>query len=78
MTEQHVLAALAEAIGDECGERGMTLSEDMVAADIPGWDSMAHIRIMMNLEARLGTEVDIDKSYRAKTIGDLVRIVLDG
>jgi acyl carrier protein len=75
MTEQDVVDALQQAISDECGAQAH-VGRTTTALEIPGWDSLAHVRIMMNLEARLGTEVDIDKTYRASTIGDLIDLIV--
>jgi acyl carrier protein len=75
MTEQEVINALEQAIKDECGSVG-AFTRTTTALEVPGWDSLAHVRIMMNLEARLGTEIDIDRTYRAATIGDLIDMML--
>jgi acyl carrier protein len=75
MTEQDVFAALQQAISDECGAKS-SFGRATTALEIPGWDSLAHVRIMMNLEARLGAEIDIDKTYRASSIGDLIDLIV--
>jgi acyl carrier protein len=75
MIEQDVIDALQKAISDECGANAH-VERATTALEIPGWDSLAHVRIMMNLEARLGTEIDIDKTYRAATIGDLINLIV--
>lgn len=75
MTRAQALEALKSAIADETGAAVPSLSEQQTAADVPGWDSLGHVRIIMNLEARLGCEVDMDKTYRAATVGDLITLV---
>ena len=47
------------------------------ATKVPGWDSLAHTRIIMNLELRIGTELDMGLSMQAANFGDLVRLVHD-
>ncbi len=76
MNKARIMEALMVAITDECGDAPTALDRECTAADVPGWDSLAHMRIMMNLEARLAIEIDIDRSYRARTIGELVDLVL--
>lgn len=78
MTKDDILAALKAAVADETGNPVPDLSPTMTATEVPGWDSLAHIRIVMNLEARTGAEIDMDKTYRAATIGDLVDLVHGG
>ena len=67
----HVKAAIAEET--EVAED--SISPETTAADVPGWDSLAHVRIMLNIEARAGQPVDIDASYAAATVGELVAIL---
>lgn len=68
---EHVRAAIAE----ETGVAGDSISSDTTAADVEGWDSLAHVRIMLNIEARAGQPVDIDASYAASTVGELIDIL---
>lgn len=67
----HVSAAIAEETGVAADSIGM----DTTAADVEGWDSLAHVRIMLNIEARAGQPVDIDASYAASTVGELIDIL---
>lgn len=76
MTAEQVLDALKAAIADETGSPVPELSPENTAEDVPGWDSLAHVRIIMNLEARLGVQIDMDRTYRAETIGSLMALAL--
>ncbi|WP_416898113.1 MAG: acyl carrier protein [Minwuia sp.] len=67
----HVTAAIAE----ETGAAADSIGPGTTAADVPGWDSLAHVRIMMNIEARAGAAVDIDASYTVETVGELVELL---
>ena len=78
MTRDEIFAALKAAVADETDGSAFDLTFAMTAAEVPGWDSLAHIRIVMNLEARTGAEIDMDKTYRAATIGDLIELVCGG
>ena len=75
MNDETILNTLRQAIADECDNPKVTVTTSTRAIDVPGWDSLAHVRIIMNVEARLGITVDIEKTYRAATIGDLVEIL---
>jgi acyl carrier protein len=67
--------ALQEAVREETGDPAVKVSPGMTADDIPGWDSLAHVRIVMNLEARTGAEIEISDTYKAATVDDLCGIV---
>jgi acyl carrier protein len=76
MDTEGVWLALVEAVREETGNPSVTVSPGMTADDIPGWDSLAHVRIVMNLEARTGAEIEISDTYKAATVDDLCKIVL--
>ncbi|MBN8906989.1 MAG: acyl carrier protein, partial [Rhodospirillales bacterium] len=43
--------------------------------DLPGWDSMLHIAVMVELECRFGITVAPDEVDAMVSVGDLVRMV---
>jgi acyl carrier protein len=64
------------AVREETSDPTVELRPGIRADDIPGWDSLAHVRIVMNIEARVGAEIEISDTYKAATVDDLCRIVL--
>ncbi|MGD9879516.1 MAG: acyl carrier protein [Reyranella sp.] len=75
MNDEEVLATVIDAIGQETGNAPSEITPEMTASDVPGWDSLAHVRILLEIGVKLGVAVDIEKTYRAATIRDLVPIV---
>lgn len=71
-----VWQALQEAVREETDDPAVVVKSGMTANDILGWDSLAHVRIVMNLEVRTGASIDISDTYTAATVDDLCRIVL--
>lgn len=78
MSDDRILTVLADAIRKETGSPSMTIKGDMTASDVPGWDSLAHIRILLDVGATLGISIDIEATYRAATIDDLVLVIKQG
>ena len=76
MNRDGVWQAMVEAVREETGDPNVMIKPGMTADDIPGWDSLAHVRIVMNLEARTGAEIEISDTYKAATVDDLCTIVL--
>lgn len=75
MTDEDILAAVIEIT---CQETRIPLSDiqpEETANDVPGWHSLAHIRILLEIGVKLGVTIDIEKTYGAATIGDLVPII---
>jgi acyl carrier protein len=72
-TEPDLLRLIAETVAAETGARRMRrLDRATRAAQIPGWDSLIHGRIVLALEQRLGLAIDIAQTYECDDIGGLV------
>jgi acyl carrier protein len=70
-----ILAAIQRAIERELGVTSAKITLQTVAADIGGWDSMAHARIVTNVEEALGLTIDMDKAFEVSNVGDLVAVI---
>jgi acyl carrier protein len=75
MTSEDWMNHARAAIAEETGASAEGISLDTTAADVEGWDSLAHVRIMLNIEARAGQPVDIDASYAVATVGELIDLL---
>jgi acyl carrier protein len=77
MSEAMILAAVRAAIREETGDSQTYIGPTTTAADISGWDSLAHGRIMMAIEGKLNFTVDIDRTYGLQNVGELLRLVYE-
>jgi acyl carrier protein len=75
MDDNDILAAIRLAAEEEAEIPPEAIRLDADASTVPGWDSLAHTRIIMNLEARLDVELDMNSTMQAATFGDLVGVV---
>lgn len=75
MKDEEILAVVVAQIRQETDNDDLAITPDMTASDVPGWDSLAHIRILLEIGAKLGVRIDIEQTYRAATIGDLLPII---
>jgi acyl carrier protein len=75
MTRETIRDAVFAAIREEVDEPDLALAETMSAGDVAGWDSLAHVRIVLNIGLRVGQEIDISGTYEAGTIGELIDTV---
>lgn len=57
----------------------LTLDESMTAADVDGWDSLAHINLIVAIEKRLGVRFATVEISRLKNdganVGNLMELV---
>lgn len=75
MTDDEIFAVIRTVVSEETGGSSLEITPEMTADDVPGWDSLAHIRIILEIGSRLGVSIDVEATYRAATIGDLVPLV---
>jgi acyl carrier protein len=75
MTDAEILTKIRSAILEEISAPVETIVPTTRAATVPGWDSLAHTRIIMNLELCLGIVVDMDATYQVADIEGLIAIV---
>lgn len=75
MTHEEIITAIAEAVREETDEPSLEIGPGTTAAQVPGWDSLAHVRIIMNVGVRVGVNIDISTTYLAANVGELATIV---
>ncbi len=56
-------------------ENPVQITVATTAREIPGWDSLAHVRIVLGIEMELEIEVPIDLTYSTESVGELVQLV---
>lgn len=75
MTDSEFLEAIQRAVREETGDPTARIGPETSAVDVPGWDSLAHGRIMLTLEVELGIRIEIDKTYSAAKVSELIPIL---
>ena len=66
--EARIVAIIKRTFGVE----DQVITRDTVAADVPGWDSVAHSNLIMDIETDLGIAFDLDEVFNYQSVGDLV------
>jgi len=75
MNEQEIMAELTTIFREVFGDDRIVLRPDMTAKSIPGWDSFAHLNIIVAAEARLGFSVQSTEIENLQNVGDLVALI---
>ena len=55
----------------------LALTDEMMAADIPGWDSLAHINLMFSIEDAFGVRFAGNELAELANIGALKRYLAE-
>ena len=68
-----VLAGLTDIFRTVFEDRALELNPDMTPDDIPAWDSMTHITLIVEAECRFNVRFDAGEIEQLKSVRELVR-----
>ena len=75
MNEQQVFSTVVTIVRDQLDNDDLQLSMDAVPAEIQGWDSLAHVGIVVAVEREFRLRFNTEQVERLANVGDLVRLV---
>jgi acyl carrier protein len=70
-----MLAEVTDALRDVLRDAAITVQATTRFADIPGWDPMDLVSVVVELECRLNLMFDLQEIDRLITVGDLGRMI---
>jgi acyl carrier protein len=76
MTETEIYAALSEIFRDVFLRDDLLLTPSLSATDVPTWDSMKQIEILIATEQHFGVKFSSREVDRLTNVGDLVRTLM--
>ena len=62
---------LEELFQNVLGDDAISLRDDMTSADVPGWDSVAHVNLMFTIEQTFGVQFKGNELAEFANIGEL-------
>ena len=74
-SREHLLAVIGNTLAEILERDSLTLSESTTAGDVPGWDSINHVKLLLALEDELGFRFELDEVEGLADVGRLVDIV---
>ena len=75
MTDEDVLSGINEVVRDQLDDDDIVLGMDTAASDVDGWDSLAHVRIMIAVEEKFGVRFQTSEITSLKSVGGLVSLI---
>lgn len=75
MDEAFTLEELAAVATRIIGVRGLALAPGMAATQVPGWDSLNHTLIMLEVANRRGIALDAEETAGLPDFGAMVALV---
>jgi acyl carrier protein len=75
MTYEQILERVSQIVGGTLDVEDLSLSPSMTAEDVPGWDSLAHVQIMVAIEQAFKIRFRTGEIAAIANVGDLVKRV---
>lgn len=75
MNEPQIYSALTEIFHDVFGDDTITLAPATTAADVAGWDSQAHVSLIVATEMRFGVRFRTAEFEKLANVGDFVQVI---
>jgi acyl carrier protein len=75
MDEPQIYARLAEIFRDVFDEDAIILTPEVSAKDVDGWDSLAHIRLMLTVEKAFKIKLSAPEIGKLENVGDLAALI---
>ena len=75
MDESNIYTRLTEILADFFDDDSITATPALSAKDVDGWDSLAHIRLMLTVERAFKVKFSTSEIGKMETVGDLVTLI---
>jgi acyl carrier protein len=72
---QQTQTALTNIFHDIFDDDTIVLRPGLSAADVEGWDSLAHVRLLLTIERKLGIKFNAVEAGKLKNVGELIELV---
>ena len=66
---------LSEILRDQFDDDDIVARPDLTADDVDGWDSFAHIRLMLAVEKAFGVAFSASQISSLNNVGDLANLI---
>jgi acyl carrier protein len=75
MTDEEIYRQLTEIFCEVFHDDELRLTPDLTAADVPGWDSLRHVRLVLTAEKRFKRNFPASKISELKNVGEFVSLI---
>jgi acyl carrier protein len=75
MTSEQIFTQLTEIFRDLFDDEALVLSPEMTAADVPGWDSVNHMNLIVAAEVKFGITFRTAEIESLRNVGHFVEVI---
>jgi acyl carrier protein len=72
--EDAIITGLTSVFREVFDDDELVLRPDLTANDVDGWDSLAHIRLILSVQKKFGVKFSPVEMNRLKNVGDLIAL----
>lgn len=72
METKVILRKIQSIVQDVLDNESLQINDQTKASDVDGWDSLAHINIVSQIESEFGVRFSLDDLARFSTVGKIV------
>ena len=66
---------LGETFREFFDDEKLTLHAETTARDVDGWDSLAHVRLLLTIERKFRIRFSVPEVGSLRSVGDLVSLI---
>lgn len=74
-SRSEIVSVIQEILSDIIEDPDLELTEESDAEEVPDWDSVNHVKLIIGLEGNYGIRFNPDEINSLKKIGDLVDLI---
>ena len=75
MEKNEIVSRLTPIFRDVFNDDALVVSEGMTAADVPTWDSLSNINMIIAVEKAFGVKFSIKDVRSLKNVGELLALI---
>lgn len=75
MTRDEVTGKLTTVFRETFDLKDLMIEEATTATDVPGWDSLAHINLVLAVEKAFAIKLSVREVRLMKNVGDLIALI---
>jgi acyl carrier protein len=72
--EDTIITGLTSVFREVFDDDELVLKPELTANDVDGWDSLAHIRLILSVQKKFGVKFSPVEMNRLKNVGDLIAL----
>jgi acyl carrier protein len=75
MKEEEITVKLKSVFQKVLEENDITITREMIAQDIEGWDSLRHVQLISAVESAFSIKFKLREVLGMKNVGDLIDLI---